>query len=511
MSSVYQKYKINPKLQKVISLLMVLVMVFNIVTPLAAKAEEPEETPKDGGFSVSLKWNGNVTDSSNYAYNSSTDETREVRLNVSYKNDSLLTDYKAGQIVITVPGINDANRNGLIAPVAIAADRAEVADKIYDWSYTYNSSTNMYTFTNNSSSDKHNVYEGMFEIVWRIDSIYSKHGYSKNLQATLRTANGEETESNVITYSQERDKYVYTLREQSQTFNPISMIYSSAGLGCLIDEGKTENDYRFVKYSGFSCSSQSKARLLINSSKYDSYIKAGWNVWVIEGANLCGTDGKMGEGASFQKTDVKEVINGFTYVCWTTESKTVSIGGTSGSLEFCVAYPKDIEYPVTADCPGGEACVYLEGIGRYCDEDHDEVVAERTPYSIDVSSIHYISMGDAYGLSVYNYGLRNDYTMYHDNFSCWDCYYYGAVNAVNIKDGKGNYSSYLYFSYYKEDKCSFEIGDDVFQVCTTSSNTYRILEDDEYNITKITIPSIQNLKNVNGFTIEPKPTLLKSM
>ena len=92
MSSVYQKYKINPKLQKVISLLMVLVMVFNIVTPLAAKAEEPEETPEDGGFTVSLKWNGVGDDPVDYHYDSSSDETRYVRLKVAYNNEHLLTD-----------------------------------------------------------------------------------------------------------------------------------------------------------------------------------------------------------------------------------------------------------------------------------------------------------------------------------------------------------------------------------------------------------------------------------
>ncbi len=98
-------------MKKAVSLLTVWAMLLGIFTPMTVSAEEPEDQPIDGGFAVNLKWNGYVVDSQNYVYDSNTNETREIRLKVSYRNDRLLNTDNRGQIIITVPGINDAGRD----------------------------------------------------------------------------------------------------------------------------------------------------------------------------------------------------------------------------------------------------------------------------------------------------------------------------------------------------------------------------------------------------------------
>ncbi|MGN0536508.1 MAG: leucine-rich repeat protein [Acutalibacteraceae bacterium] len=488
----------NHILKKSLSMFIVFALLFGMIIPFsAAAAEDEEESPADGGFTVSLNWRGNVSDPEHYEYDSSAIETRYIRLNVSYKNDKLLSDYGKGQIVITVPGINDAERNGIITPVAIAADKASETDKIYDWSYTYNSSTGLYTFTNNEKSFKNNVYDGMFEIVWAIKSESSVDGYNKTLQATLRTINGEVAQSNEVTYSQTREKFTYLLTPKSDKnngYNPASKIFSAEGLHNLIDEEKSAADYTFVKYSNFLYTYTKKARSLLKHSynNSNSPLTADWKIWAPVGTNICGSDGVVGEGSAYQKTGETKTINGTQYAAWETKSKTIYLYSMQNpSLVFYAAYPNDSYWEK-------DVSIYLEGYGQYKDEDEDVMFAEQV-YTINTSDYSFLNEGEDYGIDIINYGIQNSYTRNH----CTDCFNYGAVDASDISNAKRKYSSDMVFTYNRSEVNSFEIGQDIFQVLTTD-NTYRFLSDDEYHYTSVTIPSMSGLYNINGFTVQPK-------
>ena len=167
----------------------------------------------NGGFSLSIKWNGSGQDANLYTYDSTTPESRLVRLLVSYKNTRVSNGYDPGDIVITLPGISGAAREGTIRPDAIAADRAGSSSHNYDWSYTYASDTDTYTFTNNSAIDQNTAFEGSFEIIWNLDSRETIHNYAQTFQATMYTTHGEQLKSNTIRYTQTRSKDQYTVSE----------------------------------------------------------------------------------------------------------------------------------------------------------------------------------------------------------------------------------------------------------------------------------------------------------
>ncbi len=488
---------------KTISLLMVFSLLFGMMIPFSAAAEEGEEdeaVPTDGGFSVSLDWNGVGVDSEHYNYDSSSLETRYVRLRVSYENEKLLSDYNKGQIIISVPGINDAGRGKKLTPVAIAADKASETEKIYDWSYTYDSTTCLYTFTNNAASYKDTVFEGMFEIVWSVDSGSSVDGYEKTLRATLSTINGEETFSNEITYSQIREKFLYTLTPKSEsdnTYNPASRVYSAEGMTGLIEEGKEDRDYTFVKYSSFTYTYQQKARSLVGHeyNYYGDPLTTDWSIWIPEGTNICDEKGNVGSSSSFQLTGQTKEIDGITYREWEVHNKTIfdkyhANYLVDNSLIFYAAYPKELYQ-------GENVTIYLEGHGTYYDETEATRYAEQS-YTIKTDDYDFLTPGD-YGCGVTDYGIGNSYVSQH----CTDCWYHGAVSAEDVNESKRDYYSAIVFSYNLNEVNSFEIGEDVFKVLTTN-DTYRTLSDNEYHITSITIPQENTLYCINGFRVAPK-------
>ena len=467
----------------ILALMLVLSIIFGLFIPVSAENDndEQEEVPADGGFSVSLSWTGGDVDPVEYNYDSVSSETRLVRLKVSYHNDKLLADYAKGRIVISVPGINDVLRRGEAKPVAIAADKADDTYKIYDWSYTYNSSSGIYTFTNNDSVTKDAVYDGMFEIVWSIPSASSLNGYSKTLQATLQTERGENTQSGEVTYSQTRKRDEYFLTPQSATYDPASRVYSSEGLAGLIMPGKTEDDYRFIRYSGFRYSKRSYSRSVTGDS--GSTLKADFSVWVPTGVNICGSRGTENGPDQFTKTGNTKTIDGVLYNEWRISGATVTAYGTSG-LMFFAAYPNETYL-------GQNVKVYLEAYGKYYDETERVKLAEQV-YTANTGDYDYLENGTVYLAGLTVRGVRNSYADSH----CSDCRSNGCINAEDIGIRQTVYSSDILFSCYENSGETFEIGLDRFQVKTADGNN-RFLNDDEYHYKAIVLPSLSGRTNIN--------------
>ncbi len=484
-------YKYKQIYMRFMSVLLVFSMCFGmvIIGDMTASAEG-EEDDGTGGFSLSLKWVGDAADEQFYDYDSDIEATRYVRMKVMYSNDSLPSDYEANQIIIVVPGLNDVVRDSTLKPEAIAADMAIESDKAYDWSYTYNSERNEYTFVNNSEMHKEFVFEGMFEIVWKVNSRTSKDNYYKDISATLTTVNGETAVSNTITYQQKRykDTYVFT------DYNPASRIKSKEGVDELVESGKTSGDYYFVKYSDFPYTYTKRSLGLTTCYEYNEYyyLYCDWNIWVREGVNLCGTDGKVGsDDAMIKKTGIVRTLeDGKQYECWTAKNKYARY--RYSGLTFYAAYPREIYETDTAPM------VRLEAVGTFKGEGISGIFASKDYYIDDITLFEFNYDGASFGASKISSGVWNSFTEYQCTYPCTT---YGAVNATDLKSGNREYNSTLRLTMFdtrvsEGDTVTMEIADDLLQVKTTGGSL-RALADDEYNFTAISLPSLESFYNIN--------------
>lgn len=303
-------------LSAVLALFMILgIFDFNILTAVADSS--------DNGFILTLKWNGNVQDSNSFEYYSDCAESRLVRLKVVYENKEVTTKYAPGEMIISVPGLKDAVRSGeSYKPVAIAADKESTTTKFYDWSYTYNSNSDTFIFTNNMTIDANSTFEGSFEIIWDFSSRETKDDFSTTLQAKLRTSNNEQALSNAVTYSQIRERDVYTL--SSEVSSITSSLMSAEGLRSILPSNKTEDDYTWVKYNIIGTDTY-HARDVENSERFEC--------WFLEGALV--------KGAGLVKTGEIKDVDGKIYECWSVE-RDVKADYRYFLEGIFVAYPNEL-------------------------------------------------------------------------------------------------------------------------------------------------------------------------
>ena len=436
---------------------------FSMLTPSAATS--------DGGFNISIKWNGSDQDPSVLESFSDCNETQLVRLKVLYENKEVTTGYQPGEIVITLPGIKDAVRSGRsYYPAAVAADEASESTKNYDWSYTYSSTSDTFTFTNNSAIAANSTFEGSFEIIWSLPSRLTKNGFSKDLQAKLRTAKNDQTASNVITYSQTRQPDAYTLRQE------VSAISSAEGLRGMLPENTTEDDYTWVKYNVYGTDTY-YARDVQGNERFDC--------WFLEGALV--------QGAGLNKTGAVQDINGKIYECWSVE-KNITNRDVLFLKDIYVAYPNDKYKDQKVS-----SYVYLKG--TYYDDTEESELAD-SEIVVNLLNFDFVDLpGNIYNIDKYAYGVYSSYINDH----CNACYNYGAVNSTHIAEGMPSYHSRLslYLNYDKDDADFYDLEfvDDIMDVMTTNGEL-RQLNDDEYNFTKVVIPSAGSVSNANGYAIE---------
>lgn len=429
----------------------------------------------DGGFQLSLSWykNDNPIE---YIYDSDSNETRLIRLKISYENKQVTSGYAPGELVITVPGLKGAVRSGgSDKAAAVAADNALTAsgENKYDWSYTYSEATDTYTFVNNMTVSQNATFEGSFEIVWEIPSRETINGFEKEIQAKLRTANNEETTSGKVSYSQKTTKDLYTLSETA------SVMHSVEGLVAVLPEETTSADYTWVDYDIFGT---------------DTYLsrdvrgKERFDCWFPEGAIV--------QGAGLVKTDALKVIDGKTYECWSVQKNITAESINPYLNNVRVAYPKD-RYPMDT----ASVTNYVELYGTYYEENGEELLAE-VQKTIKLSDYDFIDPpGDVYNLEKYLYGEKSAYIQAH----CGQCWKYGAVNYLHLSDAGASYTAvfnmYLNQKLTDAESCDIVLVDDIMDVLM-KDGTYRRLEDDEYHFTSVYIPANTEIQNANELFIQ---------
>lgn len=454
----------------------------------------------DNGFELTLSWNKiednclDPNDPGRFVYDSDKEETRLVRLKVAYSNKQVSRAFEAGEITITVPGLKGAVRSGVSYIPDIAADKADVPmdEKQYDWSYTYTSATDTYTFTNNKPIPTNSTFEGSFELVWKLPSRETKDGYEGKLTAELFTSEANVI-SNTLTYTQTRKCDEYTvIEEPSPLFNET----------LPIDD---HMNYIWVKYD-ITGSDTYYARDIDSPEVFELYF--------LEGAQIFWLDGDIHD------TGRTENIDGKDYHVWSVINNITADSDPKYISNVFAAYPRDTfgKAPYYGNGGSNELLKSIVKIkGTYYEEEEAEILAENN-CEINLQDYDFSNVpGPIYEVTKHSYGIHMDSIDAHDDY----CKEHGAINSVNLSDEKGEYlsafqlelfytidgveilddGSVLSKSYQPADSYRLEFVDDIIDV-QTKDGSFRQLRDDEYAFTEVRIPSNKEITNANGHPIK---------
>ena len=110
-------------------------------------------------------------------------ETKQLVMQINYACTTG-KEYQPGEIVVEIPGIakdsfseywrnptgygDETYNEWLENNIVVAADKENISNKQYDWSYQYNEEKNVYIFTNNMTIAENEHFEGMIQIVYNL-------------------------------------------------------------------------------------------------------------------------------------------------------------------------------------------------------------------------------------------------------------------------------------------------------------------------------------------------------
>lgn len=435
--------------KKGISLLLSCAFIVSVVPnfSVAVSAKENDDTPDtsvqssvDGN--ISLNWkdsNTGDTLSDDYDIVSSSSASRAITMTASYNIANVREQgYNRGELSIDVKGIGDICRNTTLQ-ANVAADYGNThlsSDK--DWSYTWDSSTDTYTFKNNHVIKGNSRLDGYFDLVWNIEPRKSINGYSQNgIQAVMYVSDDANVKSNVLSVRNKtvRDEYDSSIvTERLSTLDGISL---------------NPDDYIFVKYNLKSDLTE-KAR----GASDCSY------VFNADSDNI-GKDIILYNGP-----DNMTVLDGNCY----------KISSDTFNRYIFIAYPKTYYRGKTINAT-------LTGIGKYADEDETATLSTSTKNLM---------------LSYFDGVSDFDGTRYNFRFDIGS----SPLDGSRISDDlTATYYSNVMLAYVVPDGTAIEIYNDLYYG-RQNNGKVRLLTSDEYNISSVTIPSVYDIRNNNHFVIK---------
>lgn len=463
-------------LEKMLSFVLAAVLMISFVLDTAVRAIAADG---NGDFNISLSWNKSE-DPRNFVYDSDSLESKMARLKISYSNKEVSKSFEAGEITITVTGLKDAVRSGnSYIPAGVAADKVTDSPKNYEWSYSYTAATDTFTFTNNSAIAEKSTFEGSFEIIWSLPSRETKDNFTKDIDAKLYTPETS-VQSNSITYSQSRtpDKYEIVQSTSKLFKDKLPLDDYEEHIWVSYDIGATDT----------YCSKDVEG-----NERFECYFLA---------------DAKV---TSDDLTDSGETvtIDGKAYKKYYSYKNVTDSDNPYYLNNILVAYPKSA-YDFSSQVTN-----YVKLCGTYYesqDSDYEDEVGllAQNKSTIALADYDFNDIpGDIYKVWKTSYGMHGEYINNH----CSDCKNNGAVNSVNLSNGKGTYYSALglLLNFYSEsikhpESYDLEFVDDIIDV-ELNDGTIRRLRDDEFNFTKVYIPSTYQIYNNNGFTISSADTV----
>ena len=457
-------------LKRAISFLLAVVTFFSCVPiggflEVEAAGNDGTSTASVGavsGISLELEWEDsqfkNGTAFSLREYNPL---SNVVKMKVSYGCSQIrATGYQPGDLIITVKGIGNVNRSGKLEAV-VGADKEGEAIKTRDWTYTWNSANDTYTFTNNEAIEGSSVLSGYFELVWEIEARKSVHNYSQEgIFATLYLPEGESVQSQVLSFSNETKADTFKVDIERKE------MYSYEGL----TSGITNPDnYVFIRYNLGAATTENSRGLKSHYFLFN------------------GDSGGVGSGAVVISPKIAAAdAGGGNY------RVEVNTRVSMDDQYVFVAYPKDQYVNKTVTATFQMYGAYHEGDDSgnttvlLLARDEVNVVIPNDFNFTDIPGHVYDFWKDTW----YDAHVSSDVTQARG----------GDLNGSKLKLGTTE-------TFYLEgelnnsgENYTLEIVDD-FLYILKNNGEFRQLEAGEYEFKSITIPGASSIKNINDTTI----------
>lgn len=484
------------RLHRIIAFMLTVVMCFSMLpSPIFANnvesddtspvedvnADVPDVNPDDlvgytvvesiDGLSFTLEWADSMYKTDTALDIVENNPVRnQARLKVSYGCAKVREEgYAPGELIITVKGIGNVNRNGIIEAM-VGADKQSAPTKVRDWSYTWNKANDTYTFVNNQTIKPNSVFSGYFELVWEFEARDGIHGYSQdNIQATIYLPDGESLKSDVLSFSNK------TMDDDFAVFIEKHEMYSYEGLTDGIDN---PDDYAFIRYdvSAFQTT---------NSRGLES----GYYVFDPDVANI-------GSNAIIISPNMSaESLGDGTYkVGIHLNTDTDMMEGKEPVENYIfVAYPKSEYGDKVVDASVTMYGDYYEGSDEGIMDTHllssaDVMIPIPTDFKfIDITG------------EVYDYWKDT----WYDKFVKPEVTYEQGGDISGSKMTNNTVETFYLEGVLRNasgDSYTLEMVDD-FMYVMKNNGTFRALNPHEYEFTTVTIPSVSEFQNLNGVPI----------
>ena len=433
---------------------------------------QTQSTITSDGFQLNIEWaDGEFKNGTSYDIVEDESISNDVKLRVSYANNqSSETGYKAGSLIITVKGVGKLIRNGL-KEAQVGANRTTDTIKDREWTYSYNSIKDTYTFTNNKDIPANTVLSGYFDMSWTFPSRRTIHNYEQNdIVAELITPSGEVITTEPLSLTNKTMCDTYSIDIQKQP------LYNANGVS-----GDIENidDYIFIKYS-FISKINHKSRSVINEKEtfiFDSDV----------------TD--VGEGGIVTYSSVDYINN---------QNGLYSLSlknGLNHDQYAVVAYPREtyLSKQTTASITSSGSFYEGDNNGNF---EVVELATDSIDFAMPADFDFFTPPSGIFDLlkeSEYEKMEATDYDFYQkvvDNgghmqgkkvlLGTTENFFLGVTRIAPVENN---------------DKWSFEIVDDFLYIAQNNGN-YRQLTKDDYEMTKVTLLSTDNIYNENSRPIK---------
>lgn len=423
------------------------------------------------GLSFALEWaDSEYKDGSAFNLTENNPVINQARMKVSYSCTEIReTGYAPGDIIITVKGIGNVNRDGIIEAL-VGADKESSSKKIRDWSYTWNKATDTYTFTNNQEIKPNSVFSGYFELVWEIDARDAIHGYTQEgISATIYMPEGDSLKSEVLSFSNN------TMGDDFQVYIEKHEMYSYEG---LTDGIENPDDYVFIRYDMSAFQTTNSRGLESSYYIFDPDSTDIGSSAIVISPNMTAT--AVGDG-TYQ---VDMHLN--------TDTNLMQ-GVDSVENYIFVAYPKDEYSEENVVATVGMYGDYYEGSDEGVMDTHLLSEADvMIPIPADFKFVDII--GD-----VYNFWKDTWYDKYVEPETTYE---QGGDIAGSKMTNNTVETFYLegILQTSPGENYTLEIVDD-FMYVMKNNGTFRALDAHEYEFTTVTIPAVTAFNNMNGVPI----------
>lgn len=169
-----------------------------------AGAELEAGTTHFNGWEINAMWG---TLSYDYTWNTASDEYRMPKIITTYRIENASREYAPGSIQFEIPGIGGSTRAGMVKADSISADSSDS-----EWSYTWDSRNDIYTFRNKFTVAKGESTSGGFELLWDFQSRKQENGYSMEANPRFSIMDGDNAGTTALpplrySFQSSRDRY----------------------------------------------------------------------------------------------------------------------------------------------------------------------------------------------------------------------------------------------------------------------------------------------------------------